>query len=211
MQRVWQEARRLIEGDPVRRYLARRGVHVPLVDTPAVLRYHPHLAYTDDRGERFTYHPAMVAKVEAPDGALVSLHRTYLTADGRKAPVATGKKLMPSALPGGTRGAAIRLYAAGETLAVAEGIETALAVRQLTGLPVWSCLFASGLAAVVVPASVRLVVICADQDAAGITNAQALARRLLLEGRRVKLLAPETPGTDWLDTLEGTHACATQP
>jgi hypothetical protein len=89
---------------------------------------------------------------------------------------------------------------------VAEGIETALAVRLATGFPVWSCIFAAGLAAVVLTAVVRLAVVCADQDEAGITNAKALARRMLAEGRRVKLLAPTRPGTDWLDTLEVAYA-----
>jgi putative DNA primase/helicase len=128
------------------------------------------------------------------------LHRTYLTPDGHKAPVPTPKKLMSPALPGATRGAAIRLLPAGATLAVSEGIETALAVHLGTGLPVWATICAQGMAALVVPDTVRLVVIGADHDAPGLQAAKALARRMLAEGRRVKIVTPDTPGADWADT-----------
>jgi putative DNA primase/helicase len=169
-----------------------------------VLRYHPHLAYRHEDGQ-CTYHPAMVARVDNAQGEGVSVHRTYLTRDGRKAHVPTVKKLMPSVVPGATRGGAIRLYPASETLAIAEGIETALAVRLATGLPVWSTICADGMARLVIPPEVRLVVICADHDTAGLDAAKTLARRLLTEQRRVKILMPDTPGEDWADLQEVGH------
>jgi hypothetical protein len=172
---------------------------------PTVLRYHPHLAYHHPDGPR-TDHPAMVARVDNAHGQNVSLHRTYLTGEGYKAAVPIVKKLMPPVLPGATRGGAIRLYPAGETLAVTEGIETALAVRLATGLPVWVALCAGGMAQLMVPPEVRLVVICADHDVAGLKGAKALARRLLAEQRRVKILTPATPGADWADRPEVSHA-----
>jgi putative DNA primase/helicase len=172
-----------------------------MADIPPVLRYHPHLGYRHDDGQR-TYYLAMVARVDDPSGQVVTLHRTYLTLDGHKADVPTPKKLMSPAIPGATRGAAIRLYAAGETLAVTEGLETALAVRLATGLPVWSTICAGGMTRLVVPPEVRLVVICADHDAVGFDAARTLARRLLAEQRRVKILTPATPGTDWADQQE---------
>jgi len=116
------------------------------------------------------------------------------------------KKLMSPTIPGATRGGAIRLYPAGETRAIAEGIETALAVRLATGLPVWASICAGGMARLIVPHEVRLVVICADNDVAGLDAARALARRLLTEQRRVKLLTPDTPGADWADLQEVAHA-----
>jgi putative DNA primase/helicase len=165
---------------------------------PLHVRYHARLPYRHDDG-RFTYHPAMLARVDNPEGAMVTLHRTYLTLDGHKAEVPTVKKLMSPATPGATRGGAIRLYPAGETLAVTEGIETALAFRLATGLPAWAAICAGGMAQLIVPAEVRLVVICADHDPVGLKAARALARRLLFEQRRVKILSPDTPGADWAD------------
>jgi putative DNA primase/helicase len=163
------------------------------------------LAYRDTDGQQ-TYHPAMLARVDDANGQGVSIHRTYLTNDGHKAAVPTVKKLMPAVLPGATRGGAIRLYPAGETLGVTEGIETALAVRRATGLSVWSTICAGGMVRLIVPPEVHLVVICADHDLPGIKAARELARRLLIEQRRVKLLIPDMPGADWADRPEGAHA-----
>ena len=57
-----------------------------------------------------------------------------------------------------------------------------------------------------VPPEVRLVVICADHDTAGLDAACALARRLLVERRRVKILTPDRSGADWADLQEVGHA-----
>jgi putative DNA primase/helicase len=179
-------------------YLHQRGIALPCADLPAVLRYHSHLAYRHAHGT-YTYHPAMVARVDDASGQMVTLHRTYLTLDGRKAAVPAPKKLMSPATPGATRGGAIRLYPPGETLAVTERIETALAVRVATGLPVWGAIAANGMKQLIVPAEVRLVVICADHDPADLNAARALARRLLAEHRRVKMLTPNIQGADWAD------------
>jgi putative DNA primase/helicase len=202
LNRVWGEAFPLKPSDAVTRYLCQRNILLPSDDLPRTLRYHPHLRYQHDDGT-VSYHPAMLARVDAPDGSLSSIHRTYLAQDGSKASVEAPRKLMAPALPGSIRGAALRLYAAGETLAVAEGIETALAVRFATQLPVWSTICARGMADLIVPVEVRLAVIAADHDTPGLNAARALARRLLEEHRRVKILIPPRPGTDWLDAVVG--------
>jgi putative DNA primase/helicase len=191
-------------GDAAVTYLRRRGINILQGDIPTVLRCHSHLIYRHEDGQR-TMHPTMVARVDDISGQGVTLHRTYLTPDGRKAAVPTAKKLMSPAVPGATRGGAIRLYPARETLAVAEGIETALAVHLATGLPVWAAICAGGMARLIVPPKVSLVVIAADHDAAGLDAARALARRLLGEQRRVKILTPDTPGADWADLQEVAH------
>jgi putative DNA primase/helicase len=64
---------------PLRTYLSRRGLSGARLDGGAELI------------GRF---PAMVALVTWADGMPLTVHRTYLTADGRKAPVAEPKKLM---------------------------------------------------------------------------------------------------------------------
>ena len=151
LRRVWGEARPITAGDPVHTYLHQRGIPLPLADLPLVLRYHPHLIYRHEDGHR-TYHPTMLARVDDPSGRAVTLHRTYLALHGRKADVASPKKLMSPAISGATRGAAIRLYATGDTLAVTEGIETALAVRLATGLPVWAATLRGGYGAAHGPA-----------------------------------------------------------
>jgi putative DNA primase/helicase len=118
-----------------------------------------------------------------------------------KADVPSPKKLMSPASPGATRGGAVRLFEPGETLALAEGIETALAVHELTGFPVWATVSAGGMRCVELPPMVRAVTVAGDHDESGTGQeaARELARRLILAGLRVRLAIPPEPGTDWLD------------
>ena len=136
----------------------------------------------------------------------VTVHRTYLTADGRKAPVAEPKKLM--GYPGHRLvGGAIRLSAPGPVLGVAEGIETALAVHLRTGMPVWSAVSAGLLARLEPPAGTSLVVIWADRDRSGAGEAAALSLRERLLGRGIAVAVHLPPGPipagakgiDWAD------------
>jgi len=205
IERRWQEAAPLTVGDPAFVYLWSRGLVLPLRDMPPHLRYHARLPYRHDDGT-LTYHPAMLARVDNPEAAVVTLHRTYLRNDGSKAHVPTVKKLMPCALGGASAGGAIRLYPAGETLAVTEGIETALAVRLFTGLPVWAAISATGMEQVILPDHVETVMICGDHDDPGIRAAQALAQRLIAQGRIVTIRVPRRPRTDWADETSCANA-----
>lgn len=200
LERVWREAHAVMATDPAARYLYRRGLWQEPV--PDVLRSHPRLPYYHG-DNRYTYHPALIATVQDPHGTPTSVHRIYLTNSGAKADVPTPKKSMPT--PTTVTGAAVRLDAPTDTLAVTEGIETGLAVRLSAGVPVWAALSAGNMAAIILPDTVRLVLICADHDAGGTGEhaAKQLARRLLAEGRRVKIFLPSSPGTDWADGLEG--------
>jgi len=168
-------------------YLRARGLSI---DPPASLR----LALWGEQ-------PVMLARVEGPQGlvGLVGMHLTLLKPDGSGR---LEKKLAAGSKP---LGGAIRLYPleAGKPLALAEGIETGLAVHQATGWPVWACVSAVGLERVQLPAEAHEVVICADHDRAGLEAANALARRLLTESRKVRLATPPREGMDWLDAVGG--------
>lgn len=202
--RVWSESRPLEAGDVAARYLAARGL--ALARFPDVLRYHVGLPYFDGSEALGTF-PSLVARVDSPAGELVSVHRTYLALDGAgKAPVPSPRKLCSPAISGGTRGAAIRLHLAGPRLAVAEGVETSLAVHLATGLPTWATVSAGGMARVELPQEAREVLVAADHDPAGINGARTLARRLLAESRRVILAIPPEPGADWLDIFNAREA-----
>jgi phage/plasmid primase-like uncharacterized protein len=148
----------------------------------------------------------MVARVEGP-GGLLGLHLTLLEPDGRGRRT---KKLAKGSRP---KGGAIQLYPleAGTPLALAEGIETALAVREVTGWPVWATIAAPFMKEVVVPNEVKEVLIAADHDKAGVESARALARRLLREGREVRLAVPPEEGDDWLDVLVKSGAGSGRP
>ncbi len=196
---TWSSSVPIAEDDPVHRYLKQRNVLPEPI--PSSLRYHPSLAYWDG-GTEASY-PAMVAQVESVDGRLVTLHRTYLTKDGQKAPVGKGqeRRLMPPAVAGTTSGASIHLGPLNSILGIAEGIETALACHRLTELSVWAAVSAGGLEKCDIPDSVDELIIFADNDESGRGEqaARTLAKRMIAAGKRVKIITPSTPGTDWAD------------
>lgn len=141
-------------------------------------------------------------------GLLVTLHQTFITTGGCKAPISPHKKLLPVSKQGATRGSAIRLAISGEILLLAEGIETALACMISTDLPCWATISAAGMISVEVPRGVKEALIMADLDRSG-TGAKAakkLAKRLCKRGIKVKIVFPsmEIPenqkGIDHLDT-----------
>lgn len=194
LRKLWSETHPVQHGDPVALYLWGRGLK--LDSYPAALRTHPSLAYRE--GDKFYgKYSAMIALVTGPDGSGVTLHRTYLK-DGKKASVPSPKKLMPG-LP--IKGAAIRLFAAGECLGVAEGIETAIAASVMFGIPTWSCVSAGGIESFEPPQNVRNLIVFGDKDESftGQAAAYALAKRMQQRGITVEIRIPEEG--DWADEL----------
>jgi len=70
---------------------------------------------------------------------------------------------------GPTPGAAVRLgpLDPDRALIVGEGIENALSLMQLRGLPGWSAIGTSGLKSLVLPRAVKRVLIAVDHDPHG--------------------------------------------
>lgn len=181
----------------VETYLQARRI---TITPPASLRCHPALRHPN--GQCL---PAMVAAVQDASGHIGGIHRTWLRLDGSgKADVSPQKAAL-----GPIGGGAVRLAAAGEMLQLAEGVETALALLEATGNPVWACLGTSGLAAVVLPDCVLRVTICADGDPPGEAAALTLASRLAAEGREARIARPPA-GCDFLDVLAGKAAACVE-
>jgi hypothetical protein len=206
---LWEAGRRITAEDPVARYLASRDIPIP--NTPA-LRYVSKAAYYE-RGQLVGRFPAMLAAVTNSDGGLVSIHRTFLTPHGKKADVSTPRKLMP--LCGTMLGASIKLgapapYPGGVMLGVAEGIETALAVTMLYGLPCWSAVSANGLRKIQVPSGVTSLFVMGDNDRNGVGQraAQVLTTRVKAMGIKARSWVPQNPGSDWNDELLAKRPCA---
>lgn len=193
---IWAATRPLVWNDPVAQYLRHRGFG-RMWPLPACLRFHLELPYWHDGG-RITTHPAMLAPVVDVHGNILSLHRTYLTAVGRKATVPTDKKLTPAS--GHLHGACIPLFEAeGTPIGVSEGIETALGAHCASGLPVVAAYSAGALASWQWPLGVRRIVVFADADAAGRNAAAKLRDRVLAAGRHCEVLEPSVEGCDWAD------------
>ena len=139
----------------------------------------------------------MVARVTGADG--VSVHRTYLAADGSgKADLAPQKTML-----GPTKGGAVHLSSGLDRLVVAEGIETGLSL--LSGLvsgsvSVWAALSAGGMRALRLPERAGRLLIAPDGDDAGRAATRDLAERANARGWEVSIMAaPE--GRDWNDVL----------
>lgn len=184
MQRIWEASFPLTASTAgakaVRNYLSVRGLETILREPPACLRAHSALPYYEDGRQVGTY-PALIAQVHGNNAAVVTLHQTFLKADGSgKAPVRAPKKLLPLAESGATRGGAIRLYEPTKerVLGVAEGIETALSLRLMQGIPVWSTVSATGMSDLYFPFVRELyIAVDIDESNAGEAAAWDLLRR----------------------------------
>jgi hypothetical protein len=144
--------------------------------------------------------PTLVAAVQGRDRRVIAVQELKLTAEGAKLPTPR-----PRMNTGRLHDGAVRLGPAGETLGLAEGVETAASAQILSGVTVWAALGSGRLAAVWLPDNVRRVVIFADNDQTGrdgAAEAEAYHRRL---GRSVKIRFPET-GNDFNDQLRAPRA-----
>jgi putative DNA primase/helicase len=194
LRKIWAASSPAIRGDGVDTYLRKRGVG--LDNYPNCLRTASSLRYYDDDASG-TF-PAMLAAVQDSAGKPITIHRTYLRADGRgKAPVEKPRKLCSSVGNGPT----IRLTPIEPTLGIAEGIETAIAAAKLFGVPTWSVISTHGIETFQPPHGLKHLIVFADNDAkgAGQRSAYSLATRLAgLIAIDIKI--PEQIG-DWNDVL----------
>jgi hypothetical protein len=191
--KIWNETTRA-SGTPVDVYLRARGIVLPI---PPSIRFHNHLPHHPTG----TAWPCMVSLIVDVNGAPVAIHRIWLALDGKgKAPIVPAKMTLGSCRHGAVRLGEIK---AGETLAISEGVETGLSVAQACRMPVWAALSADGVKNVRLPQQATAIVLCADHDANGVGEAAAKAarKRLLREGRRVRIAMPTDVGDDFNDLL----------
>lgn len=202
--------------EPARRYIQCRGL-APLRAFPEALRFHPMLPFwvevtRADGKKRWmmqSEHPALLGVMTDPGGRALTMHRIYLDPNGGKADVEEVKKLMLRPEDWELKRAAIRLAPAGRVLSIAEGIETALAVMEITGQPCWACYSSTIMQSFEPPPGVDMTFVWADKDRkrAGEIAAEHVVERLRALGRRAIALVPGDPipedkkSVDWLDVL----------
>ena len=189
--RIWNATLPLEAGDPVATYLEGRGL--PFPENVHDLRHHPRLPYWHN-GEKLGEYPAMIGRITDTGGRTTGLHLTYIQGGRKLEQYDHGERLpakkMRRRYPGSLKTCALRLYPVAEELAVAEGIETALAVRAMTGLPVWACLSCHGLEQLALPPVKRLLIYC-DGDVPGWRAGDALAAHALRTGIEVAIKKPD--------------------
>jgi putative DNA primase/helicase len=176
-------------------YSQSRGCAIPPSDS--------HLRFLPSDGN---YPPSLVGCItDVVTGKPISLHFTRLSPDGKSKAGTDRDKLL---LAGHRKkSGVIRLWpndCVTHGLAIAEGIETALAAAHLF-TPVWATVDCSNMAAFPVLDGVEALTIFADHDAAGIAAARECAKRWRLAGKEVRLRMPAMKG---LDVNDLARACA---
>lgn len=228
-QRIFIGAEQALRDTPVARYLAGRGIDLAVLGRqPRSLRYAAELYH----GKTASKWPGMVAMISGPSGEFLGVHRTFLQVhpDGSVTKAPLGRDAKMSLGRYRDQGGYVRLWrggsgrpwntpAAGEWVAVTEGLEDALCVAlakpdqrvacaiSLSSLP--NTRWPPGIAGVLI---VRDNVVGADAEAATqrlredhvIEKAAAAFRA---QGLGVKVAAPPPGFKDVNDWLRGT-GCA---
>ncbi|QDW38965.1 P4 alpha zinc-binding domain protein [Bradyrhizobium sp. KBS0727] len=132
LNRLWQAGGPVLLGDPVDLWITGRGIRLDAF--PKALRTAPSTRHS---GPPVSWHPAMLAMVSDPSGKPATIHKTYITADGKKAAVDKVRMFCAGAVPAG---GAVRLTPPADVLGIAEGIETAFAAAVMFGVPTWAAL-----------------------------------------------------------------------
>jgi putative DNA primase/helicase len=163
-ERIWRGSKTVL-GSPAGHYLGVRGIGHLIAC--ADLRFRTDCPHPSSTPERTVRLPALVAAVRDVDGRFVGVHRTFLRRDGSgKAEIEPRKASLGPVWGGAVRLTPLEQVIAANELVIGEGIETSASAGPLIGLPAWAALTAGNLASgVVLPSSIRKVVIAADRDA----------------------------------------------
>lgn len=186
-----ESARRLfamskpLVGSLAETYLRGRAI-AHLAGLPA-LRFHPRCYYRSDADAETETWPALIAAVTDLSGTITGVHRTWLDPSGKgKAPIATPRRAMGHLL-----GNAVRFGTAHDVLAAGEGIETMLSLHDaLPDLAMAAGLSANHLAAMLLPAGLRILYAVRDADTAGNGAVATLTERAHQNGIEARILSP---------------------
>jgi hypothetical protein len=189
---LWRSLSSITPGTTAHAYLVARGCGIPPADSD--LRCTESLRHPSGHAG-----PALVALVtHAETREPMTLHRTWITADGKKANVDPPRLLLGKHRK---QGGTIRLWpdeAVTTGLAVGEGIESTLTLAKMYR-PAWSMIDANNMAGLPVLPGVEALVIAADHDLAGLRAAEQCAKRWYDAGRQVRILKSRVPGEDLND------------
>ena len=180
-------------------YLASRGRKLPAEVAGAAIRYHRGCPWRDEASGRTIRVPAMVAAMRnATTKEITAVHRTKLSADGRK----LGRRML-----GRAGDSAIMLFPMVEgddTLTVGEGIETVLAGAQMGWRPAWAMGSVGGIASLPVLPGVRHLEVFGENGCRANERAiDAVGERYADAGREVAVVMPRH-GKDMNDALRGS-------
>lgn len=212
LQRVWKLSQP-IAGSPAMRYLCNRVRGLDSSWISSGLRFHPSLNHVDDENGCRSVRPALISQVvnAFTRDRVVTIHRTYITQSGEKAPVSVSqvKKVMTTTVEK-LQGESIKVNTCSSSFViVAEGIESALAWVAATQnrCAVYAALNCYNMSVFRWPKDTKAILIAGDNDAPnprtglrpGLHYASILRDRVEKAGLRAKLVVPETTGVDFDD------------
>ena len=216
--RIWTEARPIVAGDPVDRYLRGRGLVPPAGYLPGwisagssgwpdSLRFAPACWHGLERREL----PAMIAAMTRLDGSLACVHRTYLKVTGIGVTKAGTER--DKAMLGDPLGGPVLLGPIASRMIGGEGIETSLAAMQLSRRSGLAFGARAGMAKIELPFECSDFIYAADRNKAHpdpkrsrVGEAAAFAgRERNKAGRTIAIKIPRLPGDglgDFNDQLQ---------
>lgn len=208
---MWLAGEASLRGTRADVYLRGRGIDLGrLGRQPRCLRYDPSL-YNAESNRRW---PAILAAICGPDGKHIATHRTWLAHDGHaKAPVGASKMTL-----GRYTGGCIRLWRGssgmpldqaphGETVVITEGIEDGLSVAlAVPNLRVLVAVSLSNMGALKLPAAIRYVLQCVDNDTGDSARrgAERATQNFQQQGKYVSLVRSPI-GKDMNDLLRAVR------
>ena len=194
--RRWNEAENP-RGTLAERYLESREIALEDDLAGRVLRFHRHCRFGEDEAGNPIFHPCLILLFrDIHDDEPKGIHRIAIAPDGRGR---LAKKML-----GLVGGCAIKLDADENVthgLGVAEGPETALAVRASGWRPMWALGSAEAIKAFPVLNGIELLTVFADHDENGTGRkaARECVNRWHAAGREAVGTMPHGKGCDWAD------------
>lgn len=172
-------------------YLRQRG----LTTSSPALRYCHVTPF--GRGRAVRFRPALIAAV-FEGCTLFAVQRTFLEIGKPRRARDLGN---PRRMLGRPMGGAVMLAPEGQTLGLAEGVETALSAMTILGIPVWATLGSERMDRITIPARVTHLVLLPDRDRAGGRGAAKALDAYNRPGLTVEVVWPPLGFKDWNDAL----------
>src|SRR5262245_38417968 len=157
-----------------------------------VLRFHPACPWRDENTGKTERVPALIAAFRSiDDGTVTAIQRVALDTAGAK----IGRRML-----GVVHRAAVMLDPIGAELAIGEGVETAMAARQLGIQPAWALGSTGSISGFPVIEGIEQLMILGETDQASADAIHFCGRRWRKAGRRVRIIMPSV-GSDLNDEL----------
>jgi hypothetical protein len=192
--RIWNEAQNPC-GTVAEQYLKSRALELPPDVCASVLRFHPRCPWRNENSGSTERIPSLLAAFRSiDDDLLTAVHRIRL--DQRQNWPKAGRRML-----GLVGRAAVKLDAIeGDTLVIGEGVETALAARQLGHGPAWALGSVGSISFFPVLDGVKRLIILGEAGKPSADAIKLCGQRWSSARRQVQIIYSEV-GSDLNDAL----------